>query len=186
MARPTEYDLNKVLDNAMDIFWQKGYSGVSMAQLVSHTGLNRRTMYSLFKDKDGLFRDALEHYYIKLSSKKLAVLKNNPGKKGIELFFKTFKFSDNFKGCLFSNSISEKDFLQTQTFDIPKEYFIKIREGMEANLIEAKSLGEFSGDPKAMAHTLLTVVHGFHVYGKYNNKEEDSDAIFKNVLSMIR
>ncbi len=45
MARPVEYDLEKVLDNAMEIFWQKGYEGVSMAELVLHTGLNRRTMY---------------------------------------------------------------------------------------------------------------------------------------------
>ncbi len=31
MARPTEYDLEKVLDNAMELFWQKGYENVSMA-----------------------------------------------------------------------------------------------------------------------------------------------------------
>jgi TetR/AcrR family transcriptional repressor of nem operon len=186
MARPVEYDLNKVLDNAMDIFWKKGYSGVSMADIVEHTGLNRRTMYSLFKDKEGLFRDSLDHYFIKLSSAKLAVLKNNPGKKGIELFVGTFKFTNDFKGCLFSNSICEKDFLQTKTFDIPKEYFINIRKGMEENLVQAKELGEFSGDPRAMALTLLTVIHGFHVYGKYNHSKDDSDAIFKNVLSMIR
>ena len=76
MARPVEYDLNKVLDSAMEIFWQKGYEGVSMAELVSYTGLNRRTMYSLFTDKEGLFKDALENYYSKLSAQKLTILKN--------------------------------------------------------------------------------------------------------------
>ena len=101
MARPVEYDLNKVLDSAMEIFWKKGYEGVSMAELVSHTGLNRRTMYSLFKDKEGLFKDALENYYSKLSAQKLTILKNNPGKKGIELFFQSFTFKKILKVVYF-------------------------------------------------------------------------------------
>jgi len=186
MARPIEYNINKVLDNAMKIFWKKGYIGVSMADIVEYTGLNRRTMYSIFKDKEGLFRDALEHYYIKLSKKKLLVLKDNPGKKGIEKFLKYFKFQENFEGCLFSNSIREKDFMSEEVFKIPKEYFIKLRKGIEENLIQAKKDGDFHGNPHAMALTILTLLHGFHVYGKYNHSKEDSDVIFQNVIDMIK
>src|SRR5660397_104795 len=101
MARPVEYDLQEVLDRAMEIFWEKGYQGVSMSQLVAYTGLNRGTMYSLFKDKEGLFRDTLDNYYAKSSACKLAILKDNPGKSGMVLFFQSFAFCDDFKGCLF-------------------------------------------------------------------------------------
>jgi TetR/AcrR family transcriptional repressor of nem operon len=186
MARPIEYDLNKVLDNAMYLFWKKGYTGVSMADLVEHTGLNRRTMYSLFIDKEGIFKDALHHYYAKLSVHKLTVLKENPGKKGIEMFVKSFKFQGDFKGCLFSNSIREKDFLHADTFNIPKEYFNVITKQIEINLMQAVEKKEFGGDPKAMSMTIMMLIHGFHVYGKYNDSEEDSNAIFKNLLEMIQ
>ena len=186
MARPVEYDLQKVLDNAMEIFWQKGYEGVSMAELVSCTGLNRRTMYSLFNDKEGLFKDALDNYYTKRSAQKIFVLKENPGKKGIELFFDTFSFGEGFKGCLFSNTMREKDFMNDETYNIPKEYFDNISVQMQENLTQAKENDEFNGDPKAMALTIITFIHGFHVYGKYNHSKEDSDTIIKNILSMIR
>lgn len=186
MARPVEYDLEKVLDNAMEIFWKKGFDGVSMTELVSCTGLNRRTMYSLFNDKEGLFRDALDNYYAKRSANKLTVLKENPGKKGIEIFFQTFMFSENFKGCLFSNTMREKDFMNDETYNIPKEYFDTICAQMEINLSQAKEMGEFNGDPEAMAMTIITFIHGFHVYGKYNHSKEDSDTIIKNILLMIR
>lgn len=186
MARPVEYDLNKVLDSVMEIFWQKGYEGVSMAELVSYTGLNRRTMYSLFTDKEGLFKDALENYYSKLSAQKLTILKNNPGKKGIELFFESFTFKKDFKGCLFSNTMREKDFVTEETYNITKEYFNNVRLGMEENLTQAKKDGDFSGDVKAMALTIETFIHGFHVHGKYNSSKEDSRLIIKNLLSMIR
>jgi len=186
MARPVEYDLEKVLDSAMEVFWKKGYEGVSMAELVSDTGLNRRTMYSLFKDKEGLFHDALDHYYSKMGSHQLAILRDNPGKKGIELFFQSFSFKDDFKGCLFSNTMREKEFMHADTYNIPKGYFDDVRVGMEKNLTEAVSNGEFSGDVRAMALTLITMIHGFHVYGKYNKSKEDSESIIKNILSMIR
>ena len=185
MARPTEYNIEKVLDNAMDIFWEKGYEGVSMAQLVEHTGLNRRTMYSLFKDKEGVFKDALDNYYLKVSAEKITLLKNNPGKKGIELFFKSFMFTENFKGCLFSNTMREKDCMDEKTYDIPKSFFEKITSQMEINLLEAKNNNEFTGDIKAMALTIITFIHGFHVFGKYNQSKEDSQLIIKNILSMI-
>lgn len=185
MARPTEYDIEKVLDDAMDIFWKKGYEGVSMAQLVKYTGLNRRTMYSLFKDKEGVFRDALDNYYTKRSAQKLSILKNNPGKKGVELFFQSFIFTKDFKGCLFSNTMREKDFMNEETYNIPKEYFEKISSQMEINLIQAKNDGVFHGDPRAMALTIITLIHGFHVYGKYNHSKEDGETIVQNIINMI-
>ena len=72
----------------MELFWKKGYENVSMSDLVSHTGLNRRTMYSLFVDKEGLFKDALNNYYEKSSSRIISLLKNNQGKNGIKFIFK--------------------------------------------------------------------------------------------------
>lgn len=186
MARPVEYDLEKVLDDAMEIFWTKGFEGVSMAELVEHTGLNRRTMYSLFKDKEGLFKDALDNYYTKRSAEKITILRENPGKVGIELFFKNFSFGENFKGCLFSNSMREKEALSKETYNIPKEYFETISKALEKNLKEAKEMGEFGGDENAMALTIITFIHGFHVFGKYNHSKEDGDLIIKNMLTMIR
>ena len=186
MARPAEYDIEEVLDNAMNIFWEKGYEGVSMAQLVERTGLNRRTMYSLFKDKEGIFKDALDHYYTQRSLKKLTILQEDSGKQGIVSFFQSFSFEKNFKGCLFSNTMREKGCMTEDTYNIPKEYFDTILRQLEVNLTEAKDAGEFTGDVKAMALTLITFIHGFHVYGKYNHSKEDSASIIRTIISIIR
>lgn len=185
MARPVEYNLEKVLDDAMDIFWKKGYEGVSMAQLVEHTGLNRRTMYSLFKDKEGLFRDALDNYYSKRSSQKLAILKENSGKNGLVLLLQSFTFEKNFKGCLFSNTMREKEFVDERTYDIPKEYFNSLKKQIEINLTQAKEDKEFNGNIEAMALIIITFIHGFHVHGKYNHSKDDSKLIIENMISMI-
>jgi len=186
MARPVEYDLIQVLDKAMEIFWEKGYESVSMAQLVAYTGLNRRTMYSLFKDKDGLYRDALENYYLKMASKQLTTLRNNHGKSGIEKFFEPFYFDSNFKGCLYTNTIISKEFVNPESFETVRSFYIEVREQLEKNLNDAASNNEFGGNAYAMSLTLMTIVQGLGIYGKFNQSKNDSDLIIKNVLDMIK
>ncbi|WP_294609447.1 TetR/AcrR family transcriptional regulator [uncultured Roseovarius sp.] len=51
-----------VLDAAMRAFWEHGYQGTSIADLVEATGLNRGSLYAGFKDKRSLYIDTLEHY----------------------------------------------------------------------------------------------------------------------------
>ena len=186
MARPVEYDLDKVLDSAMELFWQKGYENVSMADLVSFTGLNRRTMYSLFVDKEGIFKDALDNYYIKRSVMNIELLKNNPGKKGIVMFLEKFNFDKNFRGCLFTNCMGKGDFMKKDAFDIPKGFFTKLQVQIEENLKEASINKEFNGNAKAMALTIITLIHGLNVHGKYNHSKEDGEIIIKNIINMIQ
>ena len=55
MTRPKEYKLQKVLEASTQVFWEKGYRGTSMNDLVQATGLNKHSMYKEFSNKDGLF-----------------------------------------------------------------------------------------------------------------------------------
>jgi TetR/AcrR family transcriptional repressor of nem operon len=61
MAR-AQFNRNEVVDKAIGLFWQKGYSGSSMQQVVNATGLQPGSIYLAFGNKEGLFREALERY----------------------------------------------------------------------------------------------------------------------------
>ena len=43
-------------------FWQHGYEGTSMADLVAATGLASARLYAAFGSKEALFREAVERY----------------------------------------------------------------------------------------------------------------------------
>ena len=94
-------------------------------------------------------------------------------------------FADNFKGCLFSNTMREKDCVNEKTYNIPKDYFSKITIEIEKSLFVAKDKGEFNGDSRAMSLIIITFIHGFNVFGKYNHSKEDGELIIKNLLNMI-
>jgi AcrR family transcriptional regulator len=61
MAR-AQFDRDEVVDKAIELFWQHGYSASSMQQVVKTTGLKPGSIYLAFGNKEGLFREALERY----------------------------------------------------------------------------------------------------------------------------
>jgi len=62
VGRPREFDEDKVLDAAMDIFWLQGYESTSMTDLLAATGLHKGSLYQAFGDKHTLFIQALRRY----------------------------------------------------------------------------------------------------------------------------
>jgi len=61
-GRPREFDRDKALTHARDLFWTRGYEGVSMADLVKVLGLASARIYAAFGSKEELFREAIKLY----------------------------------------------------------------------------------------------------------------------------
>jgi len=62
LGRPREFDMHAALDQAMQVFWRKGYQGASMADLTAAMGINSPSVYAAFGNKHGLFKAVLDHY----------------------------------------------------------------------------------------------------------------------------
>ncbi|HEX7790788.1 MAG TPA: TetR/AcrR family transcriptional regulator [Afipia sp.] len=62
MGRPREFDLDQALENALHVFWEKGYEGASMADLTEAMGITKPSLYAAFGNKEELFRKALDKY----------------------------------------------------------------------------------------------------------------------------
>ena len=61
-GRPREFDLDKALDQALLVFWRKGYEGASLPDLTEAMGINRPSLYAQFGNKEELFRKAMDRY----------------------------------------------------------------------------------------------------------------------------
>jgi TetR/AcrR family transcriptional regulator, transcriptional repressor for nem operon len=55
MARPRSFDEAHVLEQARAVFWNAGYAGTSMDDVMSATGLGKSSLYGAFGDKRQLF-----------------------------------------------------------------------------------------------------------------------------------
>ena len=61
-GRPRNFDTEKSLAKAMEVFWEKGYEGASMADLTAAMGIGSPSLYAAFGSKEGLFREAIALY----------------------------------------------------------------------------------------------------------------------------
>jgi len=185
VARPIQYDKEDVLIKVMKVFWNKGYQGTSIRDLVTATGLNTRTMYNLFGGKEGLFLEALDTYNKNYFHAVFSTMKSNPGFRGVELFFEEAGKFISFDGCLFVNTLKEKTNIDSVSFCRAKDFFKKLEGQFRKNLSQAKRDGVYSGSAELDAKLLVTFVHGLSLTSRLEHSKSSGKELVKTFLSKM-
>jgi AcrR family transcriptional regulator len=120
MSGRKQFDVDKALDQAMRVFWQRGYSEASLDALGSATGLGRGSLYGAFGSKDALFRQSLDRYSSIYGAQYERALAAHPGQpvRAIEAFFDVIlaRISDPAvpAGCLVAQSAAQSPTLSSE------------------------------------------------------------------------
>ncbi|MFF7679916.1 TetR/AcrR family transcriptional regulator [Actinacidiphila glaucinigra] len=61
-GRPRAFDVDEVLDRALEVFWRQGYEGTGISDLTRAMGINAPSLYGAFGNKESLFKRVLDHY----------------------------------------------------------------------------------------------------------------------------
>src|SRR5579862_8818662 len=61
-GRPRNFDEDDALKKATQVFWSKGYDGVTIDDLVEGMGVGRPSLYAVFGDKRAIFLRVLKAY----------------------------------------------------------------------------------------------------------------------------
>ncbi len=61
-GRPRSFDESDALKKATQVFWSKGYDGVTIDDLVAGMGVGRPSLYAVFGDKRSIFLRVLKAY----------------------------------------------------------------------------------------------------------------------------
>ena len=62
IGRPREFDRDVALQEAMLVFWRKGFLATSMNDLCDAMGIRSPSLYAAFGSKEALYIEAVGHY----------------------------------------------------------------------------------------------------------------------------
>lgn len=104
--------MDDILDGTVQLFWQQGYSGASMEELVKATRTSRYRFYEYFGSKRSLFLASLDHYNRYYFQPPLSVLQGEEaGLEELKMYFARramYACSDQGRqGCLIFNSMAD-------------------------------------------------------------------------------
>lgn len=138
MARPRAFDTDAALDAATALFWERGYDGVGLADLLDAMNIQRGSLYKAWGSKKALFLACLDHYDRRRVAPGLAYLRGEgeaAARTGAERIATVFENHDP-RGCLLCNSAAGVAGADGDVALRVREGLERIRSAFEAALAE--------------------------------------------------
>ena len=174
MGRHKSYDREEVLDRALKLFWEKGYEGAHLQELVQVTGLNRFSLYKEFGSKEGLFDEALEKYCCDLMTLGENLIREPRGLANIRQYYREIIKFPWHQGCFAVNALTRHPAVPVQNRKRLFELFKELEKLMYENLKAAQKNGEIDKGTniRAFASLLLAIDIGVIISHILNPKRE--------------
>ncbi len=186
MARSKDFDENEVLKKAVCLFWDKGYNGTSMQDLVDGLGISRSSLYDTFGDKHQLYIRALETYQQSYGSllydlANQATSTKDAIRKLLELVVKDLLNDEQRKGCFMVNAGIELGSHDQQVNQLICDTENQLEQAFLKLIQQGQQKGEIKADkdPKALARFLNNTVKGMQV----SVKSTTDRSFFEDIIS---
>ena len=169
IGRPRAFDKDRALDQALNVFWQKGYEGASIAHLTKAMGINPPRLYAAFGNKEKLFRQVLDRYQASGRESMERAFAAPTAREAMRLLLQgtadRLSGKTNPEGCLLvSGALSGDEECEAMKCELAAR-----RAANEALIRErlkhAKKAGDLpdDADPAALARFVTTVMQGMAV-----------------------
>ena len=192
MAGKKAFDPHQVLEKAMNAFWERGYEGLSIEDLVQSTGIGRGSLYGTFDDKHSLYLAALDQYIASVRAQTTALLEQTGTLQAVlQQLFQTqldALLSDPARrGCFLVNACLEMALHDPEVNTIVQAALQAFVEGLYRLLIKAQVAGELSWrhDPHQLAHFLLGTFVSIRVLARGQQDRRVLEDVVKTALSVF-
>lgn len=191
LGRPREFELDIAARDAMDVFWDRGYEGASLPDLIAGTGLSRGSLYKAFGDKKGLLLAALDLYMSK-GLQATADLLSQPGSAKAAIRSSLLRLAalssgdPGRRGCLIVAMATEVGTHDPDIAERTGRMFRRLQQLYASAIARGQADGEIApGDARALAQFLVCQIQGMRVLGKTGVPEAEMIAIADTAMRIL-
>ena len=167
-----QFDREEVIEKALQLFWQHGFSAATMQQVVKATGLKPGSIYLAFENKEGLFREAIERY-AEISKERIRRILDSAPSIGVgicQLFEENIMQSEQegYSSCFLVKTRLELSAEGNELHKLASEKLDEI-EVLYANYLE-KEVDSVQAHQRAIS--IMLHIFGMRVYGYQPNSAD--------------
>jgi AcrR family transcriptional regulator len=192
-GRPRQYDPERALAKAADVFWKRGYAATSLEDLTAATGMNRPSLYAAFGDKRDIYLKTLARYREQSRAIGAEIVADDPP---LRIFLKRFyqaaldiylAGNDEALGCY---SISTAP-AQATTDPAVREFLATTIGNTDAfvakQIAKARERGEVASeaDPEALAQLATAALHTLAVRARAGTSRKPLTALAACAIDVI-
>lgn len=172
-GRPRSFDRTAALERAMQVFWEKGYEGASLADLTAAMGINPPSLYAAFGCKEALYLEVMELYSRTIGTEIWSALETVPNaKEAVDGFLlataKAYSQPDQPHGCLIALGGLHSGEVTKPICDAlcrhRADNIVKLRQRLERAVAEGELPASI--DPEAIATFYATVQNGMSILAR--------------------
>lgn len=188
-GRPRSFDKNEALKKAMYVFWEKGYEGTTMADLIESIGMKAPSIYAAFGNKDAIFKKVVQAYLPIVVEGQLAALNSSSEiYKAVENTLKAcvdlYTCEDSPNTCLIMTAAINTAPEHSEHIENLKSLREKYKSAWERRLIQAKLDQQLSegANPSDLAEYFTTLIQGMTIKAKDGASQDTLSATSKLAL----
>jgi TetR/AcrR family transcriptional repressor of nem operon len=192
MGRTKQYDRTELLDRAVELFRRQGFNGTSTAELVTELGVNRKSMYTEFGSKQGLFEAALDRYNREHLTRLLSPIEaTGASVEAIRQAFSGYASASegwfHGRGCLMCNTAVERGALDPASGRYVAAYLDRLTRAFRTALDNGQRSGEIdeAADLNELAAFLTTALIGVAACVRAEAPPEQVHAACKVATSIL-
>jgi TetR/AcrR family transcriptional repressor of nem operon len=194
-GRPRAFDTAAALRRARDIFWNAGYGGTSIQDLVDGLAVERGSLYAAFGDKRRLYLQAVQLYWSEYEAQLTEALGSVPLLPALrEVLVLPAQLGaiatepGSPHGCMMGNTVVELVPQDPEATALAHDSFTRFRSLVEDALREAQKRGEVSDAAPAnvQAQLLLTLAQGTSLLSRSDADSERAIAAIDLALDGLR
>lgn len=149
MARTRQFDLDVALEQAMILFWDKGYEDTTFEELVNCTGVSRHSWYQVAKGKKEIYLMAVDRYCETYRRKNYGLIMEPEA--GLPELFQLFKdlreqheSDDKNTGCMACTALFDRAPSDKELAEILDKAFYRLEATFRQVLENARRFGQLN------------------------------------------